>query len=576
MLRQLIITLILTLLPVLSWTYPGGCRFDDTIVVRDWDVHNGYNGGPVNTQLHLTANNLYVLVGHVFVEEGCEITIDPGTVIWGTNPFNPDYGPDSANPGALIISRGGKIIAPGTGTNPIIFTAAGDNVCDPTDLTYNDRGLWGGLIVLGYADINTDDSTGHIEGIPVGEPRADYSSATPDDDDSSGVMQYISVRHGGHEIGDANEINGITFGAVGSKTVIDHLEVFANYDDAYEWFGGKTNCKYLIGAYCGDDGLDFDEGIRGNWQFVFIMNGPEAGDKNGEHDGGTTPEDGLPYADPNLFNVTYIGRGQDPGCIAGVKNSNFHIRDNFGGHYHNSIFAEAACWGIWEIEQLDGATYSDPTRIDSEQRLRVGDLTFEYNMFYIPGRTSMPDYINPVPDKPGYQHTLDYFNGVGDYAAPAANETGPTNEFGTDPIFTSLNWNDGPHSRLDPRLAAGSPAKGGAMSAYPADPFFTPVDYKGAFDEYSANPCDFWISGWTYLSEKKIVPGFVCGDANNSASVNILDVTYLISYLYKGGPAPTPWTQVGDVNHSGSLNILDVTYLISYLYKSGPAPQCCS
>ncbi|MEW5922673.1 MAG: dockerin type I repeat-containing protein [Candidatus Zixiibacteriota bacterium] len=66
---------------------------------------------------------------------------------------------------------------------------------------------------------------------------------------------------------------------------------------------------------------------------------------------------------------------------------------------------------------------------------------------------------------------------------------------------------------------------------------------------------------------------FTCGDANGSGSVNILDVTFIISYLYKGGAAPVP-AQSADVNHSGSVNILDVTYLISYLYKGGPAPNC--
>nr|MBN2277964.1 hypothetical protein [candidate division Zixibacteria bacterium] len=67
--------------------------------------------------------------------------------------------------------------------------------------------------------------------------------------------------------------------------------------------------------------------------------------------------------------------------------------------------------------------------------------------------------------------------------------------------------------------------------------------------------------------------GYVCGDANASGSVNILDVTYLINYLYKAGPAPLP-PEAGDANGNGAINILDATYLINYLYKSGPAPVC--
>ncbi|MFH2037029.1 MAG: hypothetical protein ABIJ45_11545 [Candidatus Zixiibacteriota bacterium] len=68
-----------------------------------------------------------------------------------------------------------------------------------------------------------------------------------------------------------------------------------------------------------------------------------------------------------------------------------------------------------------------------------------------------------------------------------------------------------------------------------------------------------------------------CGDANNNAVLNILDITYLIAYLYKSGPAPIPYNCVGDPNGSANVNILDITYLIAYLYKSGPPPvtDCC-
>ncbi len=67
---------------------------------------------------------------------------------------------------------------------------------------------------------------------------------------------------------------------------------------------------------------------------------------------------------------------------------------------------------------------------------------------------------------------------------------------------------------------------------------------------------------------------FVCGDVNASGTVNVLDVTYLIGFLYKGGPQPIPVLVAGDVNGNGAVNILDVTYLINFLYKSGPAPHC--
>ncbi|MFH2037003.1 MAG: dockerin type I domain-containing protein, partial [Candidatus Zixiibacteriota bacterium] len=66
---------------------------------------------------------------------------------------------------------------------------------------------------------------------------------------------------------------------------------------------------------------------------------------------------------------------------------------------------------------------------------------------------------------------------------------------------------------------------------------------------------------------------YMCGDIDNSISINILDITYLIAYLYKDGPVPE-FLESGDVNNSGNINILDITYLIAYLYKDGPAPVC--
>jgi len=66
---------------------------------------------------------------------------------------------------------------------------------------------------------------------------------------------------------------------------------------------------------------------------------------------------------------------------------------------------------------------------------------------------------------------------------------------------------------------------------------------------------------------------FVCGDANNNSSVNILDITYVIAYLYMGGPAPAI-PEAADVNKSETINILDITYLINYLYAGGAPPTC--
>jgi len=69
-----------------------------------------------------------------------------------------------------------------------------------------------------------------------------------------------------------------------------------------------------------------------------------------------------------------------------------------------------------------------------------------------------------------------------------------------------------------------------------------------------------------------------CGDVNDDSTINIFDITYLISYLYVDGPDPdcgvTSVGICGDVNYDATVNIFDITYLISYLYLDGPDPQC--
>jgi len=203
-----------------------------------------------------TANNFYVLDGFIFVNEGQTLTIEPGTVIKGKSG-------QGTNASALIVARGGKIMAEGTAEHPIIFTSENDNL----DGSVGDMedGLWGGVIILGKAIINTDEGEKQIEGIPESENRGLYGGNN--DEDDSGIFKYVSIRHGGTDIGEGNEINGLTLGAVGSKTVIEFVEIFANKDDGVEIFGGKAQLKNIIVAFCGDDSFDYDLGYRGKVSF---------------------------------------------------------------------------------------------------------------------------------------------------------------------------------------------------------------------------------------------------------------------------------------------------------------------
>ncbi|MCH7229158.1 hypothetical protein MLD59_23690, partial [Verrucomicrobiaceae bacterium E54] len=263
-----------------------------------------------------TNDNIYYLTDRVYVPNGTTLTIEAGTKIYSTNsdPLNTPGDPSDDLVGSVIVTRGGRIIAQGTCDAPIIFDAVenleaeygedidGDSVV-ATALTPTDTAKWGGLIVLGNASISLVNTSAQpvrndvIEGTtPVGSRNADgdafsdlleygYDSLHAQDDaDDSGILQYISIRHGGFNLSANNEINGLTLGGVGTGTVIDHIEVFANEDDGIEFFGGTVDASHLSVAFCKDDGIDIDQGYNGDLQFVFVIQNNN-GDNCGEWDG---------------------------------------------------------------------------------------------------------------------------------------------------------------------------------------------------------------------------------------------------------------------------------------------------
>lgn len=223
-----------------------------------------------------TKDKVYVLGGRITVVNGVTLTIEAGTVIKG-------QAGTGANATALLIARGGKLIAEGTATAPIIFTSVADEIT-PEDVAAGNfaspnldpdiNGLWGGLLVLGKARISASNESGdvsevQIEGIPTSDPNGLYGGN--DDADNSGVLKYISIRHGGANIGAGNEINGLTLGGVGSGTVIENIEIVANQDDGIEFFGGAVNVTNLISWNVGDDAVDTDQSWAGTLDNFLVI-----------------------------------------------------------------------------------------------------------------------------------------------------------------------------------------------------------------------------------------------------------------------------------------------------------------
>ena len=473
-----------------------------------------------------TADNEYTLDGLIFVDAGATLTIEPGTVIKGLLNTSITTG-DGAS--ALVVRRGGEIMAVGTAEEPIIFTSDLDDVSVSDDLTQRDRGLWGGVIILGAATTNQPTVDNQIEGIPETE-NALYGGT--DDDDNSGTLKYVSIRHGGFSISgvEGDEINGLTLGAVGRGTTIENVEVYANFDDCFEWFGGTVNTKWLVGAFCGDDSFDYDQGFRGRGQFWFSIHDDDSAGRGGEHDGGDVGgDDATPFSTPIISNVTYIGSGATASVAGGDNNDRtFAIRDNAGGQYWYSVFTDYPGVAI-NIEDL-----ADDAAEDSRKRLEAGDLAFADNAWWNYGAGSTLDDI------------VD-----GDFAETILADAGNVM---VDPMLAGISRTN--NGGLDPRPNDGSPVIVPGTEFQVVDPdghfVFEATDYWGAFRNK-----ENWLEDWTALSSNGFLGDLVV--ATSTEDESSVPSRFALSQNYPNPFNPVTTIEFAiDTNQEIRLSVIDV------------------
>lgn len=320
-------------------TYKGAFPVTDMTPATDWtsgwsnfDPQNtNYPATTITVSSDITANTTWstgqvvLLQNKVYVKNGATLTIQPGVIIRG----------DMATQGTLIITRGSQIQALGTAANPIVFTSN-------EAVGFRAEGDWGGLIILGDATNNRPGGVANIEGI---SPSADTEYGGTDDNDNSGSLHYVRVEFSGIAFQPNSEINGITFGSVGSGTSVHHLQVSYCGDDSYEWFGGTVDAKYLIAFSGVDDDFDTDFGYRGRIQFGLTIRDKDfydaAGDSNCfESDNDASGSNALPRTSPRFANLTIVGPKRDgltvlPGGETFEKS--FRLRRNTATSCHNSL-----------------------------------------------------------------------------------------------------------------------------------------------------------------------------------------------------------------------------------------------
>lgn len=438
--------------------------------------------GDIASNTTWSADKIYLLKGNVFVTGNSTLTIEPGTIIKG----------DKATKGALVITRGAKIMAVGTVDKPIVFTssiAAGARK----------EGDWGGVILLGKAKNNLGTSV-PIEGISDASDKGKHGG--DDDADNSGTMKYVRIEFAGIALSPDNEINGLTFGSVGSGTTIDYIEVYRSGDDAYEWFGGTVNCSHLLAIDTWDDDFDTDNGFSGKVQFGLAQRLSVTADVSGsngfESDNNAAGDNTTPQTSAVFSNMTILGPVASGNGSSVSVNANFQhgaqIRRNSAISIFNSVFV-----GFPEGIFYDDGLPAGGTA-NSSANLVAGRSVFANNLVYNSNSKSNQIKASNATALGVITPLLAPAN-VFDPAAEAKSVITDPYKYSADLVAAARVGTP------DFTVVANSPAASGAVfTNAKLTSGFTSVAYKGAFGTEN------WAAGWAHFDPQSLpytTPGAV-------------------------------------------------------------------
>lgn len=511
-----------------------------------------------------------ILEGVIFVNNGATLTILPGTIIRGqprTAAVTP--GVTTGSPGALVITQNGRLVANGTSTNPIIFTTAavdndnngvaddddvngfkdawvsGDTFLDdspltaplaPLDLAGNGNvALWGGVVILGQAPTNNANKAGvgyglaTVEGLTVpGFPAADATYGGVSPHDNSGSLKYVSIRHAGDEIGNSNELNGLTLAGVGDGTVLENIEIYCNFDDGIEWFGGTVNGKKLAVFFAGDDAFDLDEGYTGVNQFCFGIAaffkendngnyGSASGDKLGEFDGDNYRPDAValqdnvnvrrdvtdtvfdetpwPLSNTSMWNATLIGNTLPgsptftPSFVPGTKRG-IQFRNGFAGMVFNSIVVNTGAeTGIEVSSDTSGAPGFNVSNNNTAGLVALVSSTLHDGAAFASGETTASSNGNTLATALGGTANVVNSGTAGSLTVEDISFNPTGNASGK--LDSTLKV-----SKINPRPAFSLTGLTGGVP--PQGPNLESATYRGAFNRTATT---LWTTGWTALNK---------------------------------------------------------------------------
>lgn len=425
--------------------------------------------GRISENRTLKANYTYKLRGLVYVVNGAILTIEPGTKIVGEN----------GKQGGLIITRSCKIIADGTAEKPIVFTS---------EAATPQRGDWSGLVILGNAPTNASfngiQGIGEIEGgINNSDGLGLYGTPSTQGQnpaDNSGILRYVRIEYAGYAFLPDKEINGLTFGGVGSNTIVDHVQVSYANDDSFEWFGGTVNCTHLISYHTLDDDFDTDNGYSGKVQFGISLRDSSVADISNseafESDNDANGSSLFPQTSAVFSNMTVMG---PKATLANNGNTTYYkwgaqIRRNSSISLFNSIIMGYPN-GLY-IDATKGVPTDNniPASLFVQNTIIAGCPT--PILYSIGSNANIPTTVNTTASISSWYNTVAYGNSI----LTNNSEVGLIAPFN----YTVPDFN--------PASAASVAATGAKFSHSKLATGFTTVAYKGA-----CAVGDTWWKNWT-------------------------------------------------------------------------------
>jgi hypothetical protein len=488
----------------------------------------------------------------------------PTTIRTGTTPSltNGDYDPDgpegdsgfskAARWGGVVIC-GNAYVAANTSTGP---DANVDGIADDHATIFSD----------GSPTQNANVGADYPEGMSTDLAVTVYNSSNAlygglNDNDSSGVLRFVSIRYGGFVLGDpavGNEINSLTMCGMGQGTVLEHVESYQNLDDAFEWFGGKCNSRFLYSLSCQDDGFDGDEGHRGTGQFWLLAQGtinetPAASLRSGftfndpigqnntgsdyrydklmEWDG-PEPDNGdrLPMTDVNVYNATFLSGDTKKQGFTIVKEAHVTVR-NAIVERSSAVSAAAQAATIGTITSLLTWDNIHSFTTAATGAAEVGTVTSS--------GINVLTQITPLVEEATSQIATPWF--------PAG--------FTAAPIYTKNGF--------DPRLAPGANARTEDGPTPPAG--LVNVTYAGAMLDNNM------LAGWSVLESLQVLPTtnlarpvLTIGASGANPTVSWTSAGAAIKYVVEKSTDGKVWApvQAAPVTGTGTVVFTDTTTTI--------------